>query len=205
MIRRSLLVLSLLAALFSAQADPMYYTFEGVSNDAFFGITYLFVIDFDAPALLDGLNYYDNSGALYTRDYGSVVMDATSESLYFPVVDATEYQTAMALRFYDGFDNTYENTIDLKREISSPHSFNYLTLTNTLNSNFEIGDFFTATDYSSIISGSDETIQESTGLMQLTSKSPNGSTSVSEPGTLVMLSGSLIFLSGLGMRRRKSI
>jgi len=180
---------------FSVQADPMYCTFEGVDDGSLFSdVIYQLVIDFDAPTKIN--NSYvmkDYYNASFLHDFGSVIMDATSESLYFPV--NVDYNTAMSYRVYNDIISLDEIIL---MEYETDYFSSSLMLVGSLDSDFEINHLFRAYEYSS--NSVNGLVQEAAGVVQITNVS---SVSVDEPEIIVMLFGSLIFLVGFQLVTQK--
>jgi hypothetical protein len=214
MIKRSLLVVGLLAVFFSAQADPMYYTFEGtqifqtdIPGELNNPIIYQILIDFEASAINNGdvlTDYTDNINTI-SYNYGSAVFATTSGSVFIPVEDFVPL-TLQALIVFKEFPDDYKyhssvtiNDLSNSVDTEDHYNFNLYGLSNV--SPFNIGDVFNFTETKR--NGFD--FNDAAGSVILKSIGSNipPVSSVPEPSGMVMLAGSIVALSGFGLRRKK--
>lgn len=230
MVRRSLLVVGLLAVVFSAQAELMLYTFTGgvtrntsLSSEFKAGdpITYQFLLDFDSPGVLFNSPCYDETRTSYyegftstvTVDYASAKLVDNSTSIFFPTDNlfvsnmATAWHTETVDAFTAGGTSTLGyNTLLIENQygLSGYHT---LRLNNLLESSFQIGDDFSFYEIESVNNSPQGShYYKAEGFLTLASITTPGVppvSSVPEPSTMVLLSGSLIALSGFGLKRKR--
>lgn len=142
MLKQISLIVAFTAMIFSAQALPLLYSFEGSINDGNvnYSMLYQLVIDFDEFAIEQGSYQGDEtiSGLLF--DYASVDLYETSNMLYL----SEEYNYNKLAYHYYGLSQ-YENVVKLENKVNAVIT-NSFYLKNTLQSVFQIGDIFTVTE-----------------------------------------------------------
>lgn len=214
MIRRSLLVVGLLATLFSARADLMYYTFEGSVSNVFGTAntvtigeqaTYVIALDFDMPSKYAG-NLYNDGSTVYSNftlsnDYA--IANLVGDGLYqdFPNNLNLNYYSTNSLastQIKDYVDPSMPNTYFSQIYITSyddNSKFHELYLSGS--NSFSINSVFTFEE--SYVNNGEKTAG---GSLTLRSISSLPISSVPEPGCMVMLASGLLMLSGMGLRRK---
>lgn len=208
MYKRTLLVICMMAALFSVQADPMLYTFDGflttedingTPSDVNYEVEYNFLIDFDEPALRNGDLHYDKiEDGTGFFDYGSVVLES-EDGLYYnndifiysmlSVLDVDLIPeggvTEIFISGYDGYGRQ-TNTLKIKSIDSD-------------------GGLIVGKDYSVIELYNDYpnfNYYEAKGNIVLTSIT-NPYQSVPEPGSMALMFSGILAISGLRFRHKK--
>lgn len=215
MLKRTLLVVGMMAALFSVQADLMVYSFEGVytkevvntvdERNVNISFNYDILIDFDESGLISGEPQDDDYtfGSMhYDYNYGSV--DFSPEDLYYTNT-AVEYTTAYALERTEILSPDIIldrlNVIEFLGEDNIHTGFcNRLIFLN--NTSFGVGSLFSVTeeheDYDNDLS---YTLSGSAHLMSIMDYEPPQS--VPEPGSMTLIASSLIALTTIRFQRKK--
>lgn len=210
MLKRMLLLLSVMVVFFSVQADPILYTFQGsitstsgnidftLPDQVFYNIS----IDWDKDA------YYGFGSNVY-KDY------------LFENADMTLLNNYGEASYVDGGVFFVDGEIFKAAAYANEYTLDYtdVTLPDMASSgiNIEGGDengkyhrFAFSSDYNALSLGNTFSFLESYqgtysvfGTATLVAVNGSGSTNVPEPGTLVLLSGGIVGLSGLRLRRKK--
>jgi hypothetical protein len=224
MIRRSLLVVGLLAVMFSVQADPIYYTFSGTvssNTDASSSfqsgdvITYQFLLDFDMPGLQNNspLNDYSNYfyGITYSTNYGSAKITSNSDAITYTIEDLTYTAwAAIEQNYYLGESPYYTRSSVYFSDPIAGGGYNEIALNNDSNVPFQLGDVFSFVEkVDPGISGAIKTAMGSVAITRISSTLNDDPvtppvSSVPEPSTLFMLSGGIIAILGHGLKRKRS-
>lgn len=203
MLRRISIVVAIMAMLFSVQALPLLYTFEGTINNvdgeaADINMVYQLLMDFDAPALINGslVNDFTYGGTSY--DFASATFYETSDVLYPSLVYTTENAVHKATEFHGSYD--YENSVLFQNKNTSNYLLNSFSLNNTLQSAFQIGDAFSVNEF---VNENNFNQHSASGFVTLTAISSLNPQSVPEPNEII-----LIILGGIGvwmMSQRKRL
>lgn len=197
MIRRSLLVVGVLASLFSAQADPILYTFEGSITSASSGVNFNLEdqfswdisVDWDESAIYGTDNPLDDAGLI---NYGEALYVGGG---FFPDGDPLFYNPPFAPPFALASDKNGSIVIYIEgNDDTDLRSYSFNSMSGGLN----FGNIF---NFSETISS--KLVNGTATLVAINGVRNGGSTSVPEPSTLILLSSSFIGLSGLKLRRKK--
>lgn len=211
MFKRTLLVICMMAALFSVQADPMLYTFDGfltiekISGSQFNSeynisedIEYNLLINFDDPALTS-FGYYDDYTDIYgdEYDFGSVSLEPNGFFYKNDIIDYTALSVIDINYVSWGFGAT-------EIFIAGKNSYgrtNYIKINNTDND----GGLIVGKNYSIVEEYNDylnDKSYEAKGNIVLTSIT-DPYQSVPEPGSMTLMFSGILAISGLGFRRKK--
>lgn len=193
MFRRSLLLVGVLATLFIAQADTILYTFEGTITESF-GIsnipnlvTYNLSIDWNQSAS-KGLSYPDIFVDNNDKDYGEALFVSggafsVNGNEFNPWSKYALRSPAVSEIYIDG------NDWGVIYELSAIGSSN----------GFDFGTTFSYKENHGISSY----VKGTATLVAINGVREGGTTSVPEPSTLILLSGSLVGLSCVRLQRKK--
>lgn len=221
MFKRFLTILLLSSVLFYTQALPIQYTFEGTitymnGSSSDIDWAYDLIIDFDEPGIISNSIVNDEALSPYISwDYGSVEFAEGSES-YFSNIDVdlegVISTTKYAYRYiseYWGYTEYRNNKIFIYTHDYYKNSRSF-KLENTVepnqysNTSFALGDIFTLKEE---IIKNDEKTNLATGLFQITSITdyiPGPQQSVPEPTFITMMASSILMLSMVRLKRKKS-
>ena len=187
MLKHVSLTIAFTAMIFSVQALPLLYTFDGsITNidgeNVNIDMLYRLILNFDEPGIENGSyqNDYSLNGLPY--DFSSAIFYEDSDILY-PSQNLI-YNYNKKAYHYDG-SNEYENIVLLENKINNITT-NLFKLHNTLQSSFQIDDKFSVNEISI-----DHT---ASGIVTLTSISSFNPHSIPEPETIVLL---LLSMCGL--------
>jgi hypothetical protein len=191
-------------AVLSSQATPILCTFDGTiinlnGTVVSVPISYGIIIDFDEPALYNGLSAVDHSqiwenGNYNSYNYGLAIMDPSS-SLYLSTTENLIYSTSGVLHYEESFYGSivFRNHILIAGNTPLIDNYSSLSLFNAYESLFSIGDVFSLTE----LSESDYAYGSVT-LSAKTDYDPNPPPmNVPEPGILTLMVSSMLMLSGL--------
>ena len=217
MIKRTLLAIGMMATLFSANADLMTYTFSGsytsgkniggVNITDPVSISYSFNLDFNQPGLYEGKPKGDftetllGGNQIIKYDVASASFSAGS-NFYYP--DRVETDV-LALAYIA--DENYYGTPNKYSGISFMGNGSNRLISNQLY--ISCGGVFEMKKSCFVVERFEDyannSSYEAKGNLTLTSITKvNPPSSVPEPGTMTLMAGSLLALTGLGYRRKKA-
>lgn len=212
MIKRLLLIVLSSTVLFSTYALPILYTFEGnfyEVNSSIIDLNKEFdiIVDFDESGLFYNSPANDYTTAFSSYNYGSATFAEGTESFFSDVTVAfngTVYETENALIDIWTFYGTeyFTNSVTFSYEDVSGLNAKFFSLENYEidEGPFGIGDDFVLNEYTK---ENGSITNQASGNFILTGATPYNTQSVPEPYTIPMLASSMIFLSGIGFRRKK--
>lgn len=193
MLKQISLTIAFTAMIFSVQALPLLYTFDGsinMINDEAVNIdmTYQLIMDFDKPGLEDGDFLYDQIIGGLDYDYGHAFFYETSNILY--PADDLIYTTEKAFHLINTNLGSHSNKVFIEKKING-FLVNTFELQNFLQSEFQINDVFSVTER---FNDNFSINNVANGIVKLTAISSFIPHPVPEPNTIVLL---LLAISGL--------